>query len=161
MGVLFRFNETSDDLVFRENLSGFWGFGLVLGFFGLFFLCLLIKQVLIWLSCFLFLCLLGFWVFLYHSSTEPNNPATSQTTRDWNKQTTALLPHSLHPSRGPIQRSPEQEEGLVVCAFWWAMDCSTNGTSSWQGTHSPCSGLVLKAKFKCWKDSELSTLNLL
>lgn len=95
--------------------------------------------------------------FLYDSTTEPHSAATRQTTRDWNKQATALLPHSLHPPCGPVQRPPEQEEGLVVCTLRWALDCSANGASPWQGTHSACSGLVLEAKLELRKGSGLIT----
>lgn len=87
MGILFRFDETSDDLVFRENLSGFGGFGL--GFLGLvcfvwlFFPFTLINRAThntaFLFSGFLFA---SFCFFLYDSSTESDNPATSQTTRD-------------------------------------------------------------------------------
>lgn len=95
-------------LVFREILSGFGGLGLGLGVFVWGFVCFvvlgrgwggffgwcflgfftfLINQAsyntAFFFSVFFFFCLfLGFFWFLHDSSTEPDNPATSQATRD-------------------------------------------------------------------------------
>lgn len=123
--------------------------------FVCFLMCWLIKQV-IRLSCFLTVLFAYFWGdFLYDSTTEPHSAATRQTARDWNKQTAALFPHSLHPPRGPVQGPPEQEEGLVVRALRWALDRSADGAAPWQGTHSACSRLVWKAGLQLGKCSEL------
>lgn len=147
-----------------ERIS--WGFflgGVLLDFclfccFVCLLMCWLIIRQAIQLSCFVIVLFTYFWGdFLCDSTTEPCSPAPRQTTGDWNKQTAALLPHSLHPPRGPVQRPPEQEEGLVVRTLRWTLDCSANGAPPWQGTHSACSRLVLKAKLQLQKGSKVDS----
>lgn len=72
-----------------------------------------------------------FFFFIQSNSPTESSPAhPGPAARGGHEPAAAILPHPVHPAERPVQRPPEQEEGLVVRSLRRALDRQADGAAS-------------------------------